>query len=93
MKENIKRSVTITTVDNPYDPFDDFEHWFQFDTEKGYYTSSRVARLTKLRDDMSEVEEDLEVERAIDRLIEIDPLKIYKKVVRERDEDKGGGVV
>lgn len=93
MKENIKRSVTITTVDNPYDPFDDFEHWFQFDTEKGYYTSSRVARLTKLRDDMSEVEEDLEVERAIDRLIEIDPLKIYKKVVRERDEDNGEGVV
>lgn len=93
MKKNIKRSVTITTVDNPYDPFDDFEHWFQFDTEKGYYTSSRVARLTKLRDDMSEVEEDLEVERAIDRLIEIDPLKIYKKVVRERDEDKGEGVV
>lgn len=93
MKENIKRSVTITTVDNPYDPFDDFEHWFQFDTEKGYYTSSRVARLTKLRDDMSEVEEDLEVERAIDRLIEIDPLKIYKKVVRECDEDKGEGVV
>lgn len=93
MKESLKRSVTITTIDNPYDPFDDFEHWFQFDTEKGYYTSSRVARLTKLRDDMSEVEEDLEVERAIDRLIEIDPLKIYKKVVRERDEDKGGGVV
>jgi hypothetical protein len=93
VKESLKRSVTITTIDNPYDPFDDFEHWFQFDTEKGYYTSSRVARLTKLRDDMSEVEEDLEVERAIDRLIEIDPLKIYKKVVRERDEDKGGGVV
>ncbi len=93
MKESLKRSVTITTIDNPYDPFDDFEHWFQFDTEKGYYTSSRVARLTKLRNDMSEVEEDLEVERAIDRLIEIDPLKIYKKVVRERDEDKGGGVV
>ena len=93
MKESLKRSVTITTIDNPYDPFDDFEHWFQFDTEKGYYTSSRVARLTKLRNDMSEVEEDLEVERAIDRLIEIDPLKIYKKVVRERDEDKGGGGV
>ena len=77
------RKVNITTIDNPFDPFDDFTSWFMFDTEKGYYTSSKVARLTNLRDDMTEKEESEEIERAIDRLIEIDPLDIYKKVVRE----------
>ena len=52
MKEsNLERRVNITTVDNPFDPFDDFDHWFQFDTEKGYYTSSKLARLTNLRND------------------------------------------
>ena len=77
------RKVNITTIDNPFDPFDDFTSWFMFDIEKGYYTSSKLARLVKLTDDMTEKEENEEIERAIDRLIEIDPLDIYIKVVRE----------
>lgn len=82
----MKRRVSITTIDNPFDPFDDFTSWFMFDIEKGYYTSSKVARLTNLTDEMTELEEDKEVERAIDRLIEIDPLDIYIKVVRESEK-------
>ena len=91
MKEsNLERRVNITTVDNPFDPFDDFDHWFQFDTEKGYYTSSKLARLTNLRNDMSEAEEAEEIERAIDRLIEIDPFDMYIKVIRN-DDNEGRG--
>lgn len=91
MKEsNLERRVNITTVDNPFDPFDDFDHWFQFDTEKGYYTSSKLARLTNLRNDMSEAEESEEIERAIDRLIEIDPFDMYIKVTRN-DNKEGRG--
>ncbi len=78
------RKVNITTIDNPFDPFDDFTSWFMFDTEKGYYTSSKLARLTNLEEGMSEVEEDKEIERAIDRLIEIDPLDIYIKIERDQ---------
>lgn len=80
------RKVSITTTDNPYDPFDDYNHWLQFDIDKGYYTSSSLARLTHLTDDMTQKEEDDEVERAIDRLIEIDPLDLYIKVTREVKE-------
>lgn len=72
----------LTTYDNPFDPFTQFDSWFAFDTEKGYYTCSRIARLTNLTDDMSEVERNREIERAIDKLIEIDILDIYKKVKR-----------
>lgn len=78
------RKVNITTIDNPFNPFDDFTSWFMFDTEKGYYTSSKLARLTNLKEGMSEVEEDEEIERAIDRLIEIDPLDIYIKIERDQ---------
>lgn len=77
------RKVNITTIDNPFDPFDDFTSWFNYDVENGYYTCSKLARLTNVTDDMSSIEEEAEIERAIDRLIEIDPLDIYKKVVRE----------
>ena len=77
------RRVSITTTDNPFNPLEDFNSWFLFDIEKGYYTSSKIGRLTNLTDEMTEKEEIEEVERAIDRLIEIDPLDIYIKVVRE----------
>ena len=73
----------ITTIDNPFDPFDNFDSWLMFDIEKGYYSGSKVARLVKTTDDMTQQEELEEIERAIDRLIEIDPLDIYIKVTRE----------
>ena len=79
----MSRQTTISTIDNPFNPFDDFTSWLMFDTEKGYYSSSKLARLTKLTDDMTEKEESEEIERAVDRLIEIDPLDIYIKVVKE----------
>ena len=79
----MSKQVHITTIDNPFDPFDDFNSWFMFDVEKGYYTNSKLARLIKIDDSMTEKEEIEEIERAIDRLIEIDPLDLYKKIVRE----------
>lgn len=78
----MNRIFTITTIDNPYDPFDDFTQWYMYDVEKGYNTCSKLARLSKVEDDMSSEEKDIAVERAIDRLIEIDPLDIYQKVER-----------
>jgi hypothetical protein len=77
------KQVTATTIDNPFNPFEDFNSWFMFDIEKGYDTSSKLGRLTNLTEDMTEKEENEEVERAVDRLIEIDPLDIYIKVVKE----------
>ena len=79
----MQRQVFITTIDNPFDPFDDSSNWLMFDIEKGYNTNSKVARLVNLTNDMTEKEELEEIERAIDRLIEIDPLDIYKKIVKE----------
>ena len=79
----MSKLVHITTIDNPFDPFDNFDSWLMFDIEKGYYSGSKVARLIKTTDDMSQQEELEEIERAIDRLIEIDPLDIYIKVTRE----------
>lgn len=73
----------LTTVDNPFDPFDDFTSWFLFDIEKGYDSCGKVMRIAKLSDDLTEKEEDVEIERAIDEIIKYDPLDIYKKVTRK----------
>ena len=72
----------LTTVDNPFDPFEQFIQWQMFDIEHGYNTCSYLARIVKLTDDMTQKEENEEVERAIDEIIFNNPLPIYKKVKR-----------
>lgn len=76
-------NCALTTVDNPYDPFTEFDSWFQFDIEKNYYSCSRLARVVELSDDMSEQEEDEAIERAIDEIVKNDFLNVYKKVKRK----------
>ena len=73
----------LTTFDNPFDPFEQFTSWFLFDVEKGYNTCSYLARIAKLSDEMSQQEEDEEVERAIDEIIKYDFMNIYKKVRKQ----------
>ena len=72
--------TAITTVDNPFDPFDEFDDWYRFDCDKGYYSCDYLARLTHTSDSLSDVEYCQEVERAVDQIVEFDPLGIYRKV-------------
>lgn len=76
----------LTTVDNPFDPFEQFTSWYMFDVEKGYNTCSYLARIAKLSDDMSQDEVDIETERAIDEIIKYDFMNIYTKVYRNQPE-------
>lgn len=75
----------LTTFDNPFNPFEQFTSWFMFDIEKGYYSCSRLARIAKLSDDMTQKEENEEIERAIDEIIKYDPMNIYRKVSEHDD--------
>ena len=70
----------LTTVDNPFDPFEQFNSWFLFDVEKGYNTCAYLARLTHVYDQMSDEENDIEIDRAMDEIIKYDILGVYKKV-------------
>ena len=74
--------VMLTTIDNPFDPFENFHDWFLFDVEKGYNSSSILGRIAKTSDTLSEQENDEEIERAIDEIIKYDFLDIYTKVKR-----------
>lgn len=73
----------LTTFDNPFDPFDQFEEWFLFDVEKGYNSCGKIARIANFSEDMSDKEYLEETERAIDAIILYDPLNIYKKLKKE----------
>ena len=72
----------ITTVDNPYDPFDQFKSWFMFDVLNQHNTCDRLAKVAMVTDMLSEAETDAEIERAIDEIIANDPENKYRKVTK-----------
>lgn len=78
----------LTTVDNPYDPFEQFTQWFLFDEEKGYHSTAYLGRIARTSDQLSEDENDKEVERAIDEIIKYDFQNIYRKIKRNSGRNK-----
>ena len=84
----MSKQSMLTTVDNPFDPFEQFTSWFLFDVEKGYNSCGKLARIANVSESMSETEFNNEIDSAIDKLIKVDFLDIYKKVTKEAPDDE-----
>ena len=77
------KQFMLTTNDNPFNPFDDYKSWLSFDKEHNYDSAERLMRVAQLSDEMTTIEENAEIERAIDVIIKYDFLNIYQKVSRD----------
>ena len=80
--------VAITTMDNPYDPITNFFEWFNYDNQKGYGTCQYLARMARTSDQLSDNENEEEIERVINKMVTngfaVDKngnISNYKKVV------------
>ena len=81
--DSLMTETMLTTIDNPFNPFEQFVDWYMFDCQKGYNTYSRIARLMPDDDSLSSIEKDRIEDNIIDRMIQHDPLGIYTKVDEE----------
>ena len=75
----------LTTTDNPYDPFEEFDEWYVYDTSAGYHSLSFLARIAKTSHEESEPDESLAIELAIDEIVSENVLGIYRKISREKE--------
>ena len=82
-KTPVRYKVALTTIDNPYDPFDDFNNWYLYDMRAGYNSCAYLDRIAKTSDALSDPENLDEIERAIDEIIRYDFMNIYRKVKRK----------
>ena len=83
-----KKTITLlTTIDNPFNPFTNFEEWKAYDEQKGYYTCEFLARITKSSEELSEEDQVQAVVTAIDEIIKENVLGLYKKIHIEVDEN------
>jgi hypothetical protein len=72
----------LTTVDNPYDPFTQFDEWFAWDQTAGYHTPGLLARVANFSDELSPADQYLVIQDAIDEIVQENVTGMFKKVLR-----------
>lgn len=82
------KMVRVTTTDNPFNPFTEWDEWYFYDLSKGYSTCERLDRLSNTSSQLSDELNNEELEQAIDQLVEVgaigkdgtivDYVKVYK---------------
>ena len=77
------RVAALTTIDNPYDPFTQFDDWDSYDRLMGYNTAAYLGRIAKSSPELSPADQNTANTMAVDEIVRINPLGIYKKVERD----------
>ena len=72
----------LTTVDNPYNPFENFEDWYIYDQDHRHFSCERLAEVVGDLNDSNEVEKIKITESAINYIVANDVLGKYAKVQR-----------
>ena len=74
--------VALTTVDNPWNPFTEYDEWFLYDTQLGYNTPGLLARVVVTSDELSDADQALAIEQAIDEIVKENVSGMHRKVTR-----------
>lgn len=72
----------LTTVDNPFDPFTRFEEWLEYDISMGYNTTAFLGRIAKVSNDLSQPDQALAIQNAIDEIVQENVSGMWRKVSR-----------
>jgi len=73
----------LTTIDNPYSPFDQFSEWYAWDVASGYHTTSFLARIVATSDELSEADQEFMLEQAIDEIVRENVNGVFTKVSKD----------
>lgn len=96
--EKQQNVIMITTVDNPWNPFENYNEWLSYDTAKGYHTNERLARLAHISDVLPDPVNYQIIEDAMNQMIEdktiaidgsiVDYKKVYKYPIKTEKEEE-----
>lgn len=77
------RQYMLSTIDNPFNPFSNFDDWLRFDKDNDYNSAELLARIAYPSEQLTDDELNDEIERAIDDIVVHDPLNVFVKVTQE----------
>jgi hypothetical protein len=80
MSDSSATRYMLTTFDNPFNPFTQFDEWFQWDVAAGYNTSSLLGRITIDSPELSEPDQEQAIQDAIDEIVRENVTGMFRKV-------------
>lgn len=70
----------LSTADNPYNPYKDWDQWYAYDTRTGYHTSAYLARVVFTSHELSDADQDVAINDAIEDILDLNITGNYVKV-------------
>lgn len=77
------KALALTTNDNPYNPFTEWDAWYGFDLAHGYNTCSYLARSVFDSESCSELESIQSTNKAVEDIVRLNATGYWKKVETE----------
>lgn len=72
----------LTTVDNPYDPFTNFDEWNACDMRLGYNTMAFLARVVVTSHELSDADQEVAIELAVQEIAKENVSGVHRMVKR-----------
>lgn len=73
----------LTTIDNPWNPFTNFDEWLAYDHEMGYDTVCYLDRVANASEELSDNDYDEAILEAMKEICELNVLGIYKLIHKD----------
>ncbi len=80
-----EKEYMLSTIDNPFNPFSKFDEWNQFDLEHNYNSLGLLARIAMTSNELTDKENNEEINRAIDEILKYDLLGLRIKVTSDSE--------
>lgn len=82
MENNESKDTMLTTFDNPFNPFDEFEIWWKMDLILGHNCCGLLAMKAHTSEIFSDAVNEQEIDRAMEEICRSEPM-IYRIVTRD----------
>lgn len=69
----------VTTSDNPFNYFTQFEAWLAYDMRLGHHTLNYLARVARTSHELSEEDTRLAISQAVDEIVRMNINGLYVK--------------
>lgn len=77
------RECMLTTVDNPFSPFTQWNDWLRYDRDQGYYTNEYLARIAETDDLLSNEQNEEAIRVAMEEIVNENPTKLWVIVYKD----------
>lgn len=76
----------LTTTDNPFSPVTQYDEWMVWDMSHGYNSNSLLARVVHTSPELSDADQVLAIEEAIDEIVTENVSGVHTKVRADSTE-------